>query len=335
MASGKGSPMAGDSLTDIPWEDRPEGEKDIVWRSTKNPIIPRDVLPDGNSVSHGAVTFFAGGFVGVFRCDDSCRRSNLHVGHSVDGYQWTFDEEPIRFESESEGVLAADCGYDPRVCWIENRCYLTWCIEQEGRPTIGIAHTDDFKSFHRHENAFAPFVQNSVLFPRKIGGRYAMLNRPTGPEEKRLSDIYYCESPDMTYWGKHRRVMGRVWSWGPQLIGPGPIPIETQEGWLLIYHGALRSCGGLHYSMGVALLDLEEPWKVIRRPGPYIMSAQALYELTGNTPNVVYPCSALCDASTGRLAVYYGAADTVVCLAHGYVQDLLTFAKESPQLRIG
>ena len=111
-------------------------------------------------------------------------------------------------------------------------------------------------------------------------------------------------------------------------IGAGPIPIETSEGWLLIYHGVLTSCNGFVYSAGVALLDLEQPWKVIARGGPYIISPQTLYECVGDVPNVVFPCAALCDADTGRLAIYYGAADTVTGLAHGHISDLITFARE-------
>ena len=107
------------------------------------------------------------------------------------------------------------------------------------------------------------------------------------------------------------------------------MPIETTEGWLLIYHGVLTSCNGFVYSYGAALLDLEEPWKVIHRAAPYLMSPQELYECVGDTPNVVFPCAALCDPPTGRIAIYYGGADTVTCLAYTTVEDLLAFVKEN------
>ena len=111
-------------------------------------------------------------------------------------------------------------------------------------------------------------------------------------------------------------------------VGGGPVPIETSAGWLLLYHGVLTSCNGYVYSAGVALLDLEEPWKVIARSAPYVLSPQAQYECVGDVPNVVFPCAALCDAGTGRLALYYGAADTVTALAFGYVEELVDFALE-------
>jgi len=105
-------------------------------------------------------------------------------------------------------------------------------------------------------------------------------------------------------------------------------PIETSEGWLLLYHGVLTSCNGFVYSFSVALLDLDEPWKVIARAKPYLLSPQMPYECVGDVPNVVFPCAALCDAGSGRLAIYYGAADSVTGLAFAYVHELVQFAQE-------
>jgi beta-1,4-mannooligosaccharide/beta-1,4-mannosyl-N-acetylglucosamine phosphorylase len=131
----------------------------------------------------------------------------------------------------------------------------------------------------------------------------------------------------MRYWGNHRYVFGTAGGWQSTKVGAGPIPIETSEGWLLIYHGVLTSCNGFVYSAGAALLDLDQPWKVIARGRPYIISPQMLYECVGDVPNVVFPCAALCDADTGRLAIYYGGADTIVGLAFAYVDELIDFVK--------
>jgi beta-1,4-mannooligosaccharide/beta-1,4-mannosyl-N-acetylglucosamine phosphorylase len=116
-------------------------------------------------------------------------------------------------------------------------------------------------------------------------------------------------------------------SWQSTKVGAGPTPIETKEGWLVLYHGVLTSCNGFVYSMGVALLDLDEPWKVIARARDYLLSPQAPYEQVGDVPNVVFPCAALLDRPTDRLTIYYGAADTVVCLAHGYLSEVLSFVR--------
>jgi beta-1,4-mannooligosaccharide/beta-1,4-mannosyl-N-acetylglucosamine phosphorylase len=79
--------------------------------------------------------------------------------------------------------------------------------------------------------------------------------------------------------------------------------------------------------MGAALLDLEEPWRVIARPNAYLLSPQVPYEQVGDVPNVVFPCAALVDEAADRLTVYYGGADTVTCMAHGHLSELLAFVR--------
>lgn len=316
------------NLPGMPWEDRPAGDCRPVWRYSGNPVITRDAVPECNSIFNSAVVSFRDQFAGVFRCDDTSRRMKLHSGFSPDGLTWRIEPEPLRFTCEDPEIGNFVYGYDPRVVWIEDRYYVSWCNWYHG-PTIGVAWTCDFQTFHQFENAFLPFNRNGVLFPRKIGGNFAMLSRPSDNGHTPFGEIYYSESPDLTYWGRHRHVMGPVDnSWMYTKIGAGPIPIETSEGWLLIYHGVLTSCNGFVYSAGTALLDLERPWKVIARSRHYILSPQTLYECVGDVPNVVFPGAALCDAQTGRLAIYYGAADTVTALAFGYVEELIDFTRK-------
>ncbi len=320
--------ILGDALPNIPWQEKPAGDPGVVWRYTHNPIIPRNLLPTSNSIFNSAVVPYQGKFAGVFRCDDNRREMQLHSGRSEDGISWTLSPERIQFIADDPEVVRWEYGYDPRVCWIDDRYYITWCNGYHG-PTIGVAYTHDFKSFHKLENAFLPFNRNGVLFPRKIGGRYAMLSRPSDNGHTPFGDIHYSESPDMTFWGKHRFVMGTKGGWQSTKIGAGPIPIETTEGWLLIYHGVLTSCNGFVYSTGAALLDIDQPWKVIYRTAPYIMSPQTIYECVGDVPNVAFPCAALADSPTGRLAFYYGCADTVTGLAFAQVDELIDFVKRN------
>ncbi len=321
-----------DQLPNIPWQDRPAASSAVIWRYDANPIIPRDILADSNSVFNSAVVAFRGGFAGVFRCDDTSRRMDLHAGFSADGYRWNIRPETIAFQGDPE-VTRKEYRYDPRVCFLEDRYYITWCNGYYG-PTIGVAYTYDFETFHQLKNAFLPFNRNGVLFPRKIGGRYAMLSRPSDNGHTPFGDIYYSESPDMEFWGRHRYVMGvdrtGQSAWQSTKIGAGPTPIETEEGWLLFYHGVLNSCNGFVYSFGAALLDRDQPWKVIRRSRPYLLSPQAQYECVGDVPNVAFPCAALCDGPTGRVAIYYGCADTVTGLAFTTVDGVLDFLRQNP-----
>jgi beta-1,4-mannooligosaccharide/beta-1,4-mannosyl-N-acetylglucosamine phosphorylase len=316
-----------DPIPNLPWEDRPAGCSDVAWRYSRNPVIPRNLIPGSNSIFNSAVIPHDGGFVGVFRTDDTRRVMDVHFGRSADGINWSLEPDPIKFECADPEVAAFVYRYDPRLVKIDDRFWITWCNGYHG-PTIGVGYTDDFKTFHQLENAFLPFNRNGVLFPRKIRNKYVMLSRPSDNGHTPFGEIFLSESPDMVHWGCHRWVMG-TGSWCYTKVGAGPIPIETSEGWLLLFHGVLTSCNGFVYSMGAALLDLEKPWKVIHRAAPYVMSPQMTYECVGDVPNVVFPCAAMVDAATGRLAIYYGAADTVVALAFAKIDELVDWIKHN------
>jgi beta-1,4-mannooligosaccharide/beta-1,4-mannosyl-N-acetylglucosamine phosphorylase len=319
-----------ESIPNIPWEDKPKDfkSKTCVWRYSGNPVIKRDLLPYSNSIFNSAVVPYNGEFRGVFRCDDIRREMLIHSGKSKDGLNWDINPKPIKFTKIDPELEDFEYGYDPRVIKIDDKYYVTWCNGYHGY-TIGMAYTEDFETFYQMENAFLPWNRNGVLFPRKINGNFAMISRPSDTGHTPFGDIFYSESPDATFWGKHRFVMKPTRGWQGTKIGPGPVPIETSEGWLMIYHGVLNSCNGFVYSYGAALLDLDQPWKVIARTEPYMMSPQRDYECVGDVPNVTFPCACLVDQDTGKMAIYYGAADTVTGLAFSYVDDMVDFVKEN------
>lgn len=314
----------------FPWEDRPQNSREIIWRYSKNPIIDRYQLPTSNSIFNSAVILFGDGYAGVFRCDNRAVQMNIHVGFSKDAIHWEIEEDPIVMKSGNTEMIESDYKYDPRVTFIEDRYWLTWCNGYNG-PTIGIAYTFDFKEFFQCENAFLPFNRNGVLFPEKINGKFAMLSRPSDNGHTPFGDIFISYSPDMKYWGEHRCVMKATpfeeSAWQTTKIGAGPVPIKTNEGWLLFYHGVITTCNGYRYAMGAALLDLENPSKVLCRTRSYLLGPAAPYELTGDVPNVVFPCAALLDGN--RIAIYYGAADTVVALAFCYQDEVIDFIKKN------
>jgi beta-1,4-mannooligosaccharide/beta-1,4-mannosyl-N-acetylglucosamine phosphorylase len=320
--------IKGPPLPNIPWEERPQRSTEVVWRSKRNPIIPRDAAPNINSIFNSAVVPFEGHFAGVFRCDDTARLMLLHAGMSQDGVRWEIEPQRIQFRCDDDEIGKFVYAYDPRVCWLEDRYYITWCNGYHG-PTIGVGYTHDFRVFYQMENALLPYNRNGVLFPRRIHGAYAMLSRPSDTGHTPFGDIFYSQSPDLIHWGHHRHVMSPAWGWQATKVGAGPTPIETSEGWLLIYHGVLTSCNGFEYSFGAALLDLDQPWKVIHRTRPYLLNPREYYECVGDTPNVTFPCAALCDPQTGRLAIYYGGADTVTCLAFAWFDELVDFLKKN------
>jgi len=322
--------LNGSSLPNIPWEDRPVSsnpQKELMWRYSRNPIIPRDLTIRSNSIFNSAVVPYKDTFAGVFRCDDTMRNMNIHAGKSKDGINWEIEDEPIHFIKTDPELPDSDYKYDPRVIFIEDRFYIIWCNGYHG-ASIGLGYTVDFENFYQMENPLMPFNRNGALFPRKIGKNYAMFSRPSDSGHTPFGDIFYSESPDLVYWGKHRHVMpASGLGWQSTKIGAGPCPIETTEGWLLFYHGVLTSCNGFVYSFGAALLDLDKPWKVIARGKPYVINPRELYELAGDVPNVTFPCAALVDKDTGRLAIYYGCADTVTGLVFGKIDEIVAWVK--------
>ena len=240
-------------------------------------------MPDANSIFNSAVVPFEKEFTGVFRCDNNARDMQLHAGESIDGIHWEIEPKRIQFQCEDAEIGKFVYGYDPRVCWLEDRFYITWCNGYHG-PTIGVGYTHDFKNFFQMENAFLPYNRNGVLFPRKVNEKYAILSRPSDMGHTAFGDIFYSESPNLIHWGHHRHVMAPAGGWQSTKVGAGPTPIETSEGWLLFYHGVLTSCNGFVYAFGAALLDLDQPWKVIYRTRPYLIQP------TANIMNVLGMC---------------------------------------------
>jgi beta-1,4-mannooligosaccharide/beta-1,4-mannosyl-N-acetylglucosamine phosphorylase len=110
-------------------------------------------------------------------------------------------------------------------------------------------------------------------------------------------------------------------------VGAGPTPIELEDGWLMFYHGVLTSCNGFTYAMGAAILDKDQPWIVKHRADRFLLAPHKDYELVGDVPNVVFPCASLADADSGKIAIYYGGADTVVALAFTTVDEVVDYIK--------
>ena len=313
----------------FPWEERKEGSKEVLWRYSENPVIQRHQIESSNSIFNSAVVPYKDGYAGVFRCDNKAVQMNIHSGFSKDGIHWEINEKPIEMKAGNTEMIESEYKYDPRVVFIEDRYWVTWCNGYHG-PTIGIAYTYDFVEFYQCENAFLPFNRNGVLFPQKIDGKFAMLSRPSDNGHTPFGDIYISYSPDMKYWGEHRVVMKvsdfKESAWQSTKIGAGSVPILTDEGWLIFYHGVITTCNGFRYSLGAAILDTNKPDKVLYRSKEYLLAPSADYELKGDVPNVVFPCAALVDEK-GRVAVYYGAADTVVAMAFGNINEIIDFIK--------
>ncbi|NMA33198.1 MAG: glycosylase [Clostridiaceae bacterium] len=328
--------IIGKPLKNIPWQDKPGNCKGVVWRYTENPIIDRNPTKRCGRVYNSAVIPFGSGFIGVFRADQTDGKARLHLGRSDDAIHWEIEDEPIRWKDEEGKPYDPNYAYDPRLVELDGVFYIIWCTDFGG-AALGLGMTRDFREFIRLENPFPPFNRNGVLFPRKINGKYMLLSRPSDSGHTPFGDIFISESSDLRYWGRHRRVMSRGGSgwWQSTKIGAGPVPIETDVGWLLFYHGVTTTCSGYVYSMGAAILDRDNPSIVKYRSADYLLTPEMPYETTGFVPNVVFPCATLHDAETGRIAIYYGAADTYVALAFAQADEVVEFIKSNSELVYG
>ena len=320
--------MISPKVPNVPWQERPaELNGAPVWRYKENPIIGRNPVKGVARIFNSAVMPYGDEFIGVFRGEQTNGIPYIYLGRSKDAIHWNFEENKINFVDENGESFMPVYAYDPRLVKVEDTYYIIWCQDFYG-AAIGMAKTTDFKTFTRIENPFIPFNRNAVLFPRKINGNYVMLSRPSDSGHTPFGDIFLSESPDMTFWGKHRHVMGKTSEWWESVkIGGGAAPIETSEGWLLFYHGVTNTCNGFVYSFSACILDKEQPWKVKYRCGEYLINPREIYECVGDVQNVTFPCATLCDAETGRIAIYYGCADTCVGLAYTTVDAVVDYVK--------
>ena len=327
--------IIGANVPNMPWQDRPASDESglPLWRYSENPIIGRSPAKGVARIFNSAVIPYKDAFIGVFRGEQTDGVPYIYLGESKDAIHWSFRPDKIRFVKEDGEAFMPNYAYDPRLVKIEDVYYIIWCQDFYG-ASIGMAKTADFRTFTRLENPLIPFNRNAVLFPRKINGKFMMLSRPSDSGHTPFGDIFLSESPDMEYWGHHRHVMSNAsgnW-WENVKIGGGAAPIETSEGWLLFYHGMTNTCNGYVYSIGAAILDRDHPSRVKYRCRTFLLTPQEWYEERGFVPNVTFPCATIHDAQSGRIAVYYGCADTYVGTAFTTVEELVDYIRANNQI---
>lgn len=315
------------------WQEKPIECNSPIWRYTNNPIIDRNPVKNIDRIFNSGISTYNDKFVGIFRGDTTNGIPQLFLGWSEDSINWKINQDKILFFDLNGQPFQPLYSYDPRLIKIDDTYYIIWCTDFNG-PTMGLARTKDFKFFERLPHGFLPYNRNCVLFPEKINGKYLMLSRPSDNGHTKFGDIFVSESPDLIYWGNHKLLMKKSiygeW-WESVKIGAGPAPIKTDQGWLLIYHGVASTCNGFVYSIGGAILDLDDPTKVIYRTDQFLMSPKEWYEERGFVPNVVFPCATLND-NLGHISIYYGAADTYLALAFSTVDILIDFIKDNNSL---
>lgn len=302
----------------------------VIDRYSKNPILTRDDVPYAVATVHNAgVVKFQDRYIMLFRSHLHNGRSIIGRADSKDGFHFDVQPEPFLIPAE-QGIFADYESFgveDLRICPFEDYYLLCYSAYSNHGVRIGLAKTNDFNSVERIALISQADMRNAVIFPEKIKGRYVRLDRPHS--EISPWSIWISYSPDLIHWGDSRRIMqAESYHWDEMKIGPGVPPIKTSQGWLNIYHGVFQTMAGAVYRLGVALHDINDPAKIIAVGDRWILQPEDPWEVSGYVPNVVFSCAAIAEAD-GNIKLYWGAADTVMCVGTTTVERLLQHCLDS------
>ena len=298
----------------------------LISRSIHNPIIKAKDLPfPGECCFNSGAVWHNGEIVMVLNCWDAEWVPHFLIARSKDGIHFNIGNRSIANPPEEYPYAGRKEGiFDTRVTTIDGWHHITYNVSSGLGGRIRLMRTRDFEQFEDMGFITSIDHRNCVIFPEKINGLYARLERPNG-EGSTGGDIYLSYSPDLIYWGKTELVIQKgTRYWESFKIGPGAPPIKTDAGWLIFYHGCRQHMNGIMYNAGVALLDLANPAKVIGKMRACLMWPEEEYEFRGNVPQVVFPTAALPSAADpDQVMVYYGAADSSICLATASIGALV------------
>ncbi len=310
---------------------------DLFQRYSENPIITvRDMPYPANTVFNAGATLVEGKTLLLLRVEDRRGISHLTVARSPDGFgRWHIDPYPTLLpspETHPEEMWGIE---DPRITRLENTDLwaITYTAYSQAGPLVALATTRDFRSFERHGSVMPPEDKDAALFPVRFDGRWAMIHRPVSTFPSTGAHIWISFSPDLKHWGDHRILIPArrgPW-WDANKVGLSPPPMKTDEGWLVLYHGVKSTPAGCIYRVGLALLDLDDPRRLIARSDEWVFAPEAPYELFGDVDKVVFPCGWTLVGDEVRL--YYGGADTAIALAIGSLSELLAWLKAHNSLR--
>lgn len=316
-------------------------------RHIKNPILTRKDIPniypnmiDATSVFNPGAIKYKNKYILILRVQNRGRETFLMKAESSNGIDFKADSKLIDFRGmENVKEKIYHC-YDARVTFLEGRYYLMFAMDMETRCNLGLAVTDDFENYEFLGITSTEDTRNGVIFPEKINGKYIRLERPNkvqlagGPTSG--NTIVVSESDNLLNWRIVEPLMSGRFHYWDELIGSGPTPVKTREGWLHVYHGVATHFGSANiYQGGVSLLDLNNPANLLARGKYNILEPRELYELTGQVPNVCFPSGMIVEEfdkegfalPESKVLIYYGAADTSVGLFETTIQELINEAK--------
>jgi predicted GH43/DUF377 family glycosyl hydrolase len=300
---------------------------ELFQRHKLNPILTAAHWPYPiNTVFNPGATLLPDGTT-LLLCRVEDRRGLSHLcaarsANGVDGWhidpQPTLTADPERFPEETWGIE------DPRITYVpelKKHAVVYTAYAREG-PGVALAFTEDFARYERYGLIMQPEDKDAALFPHRIGGQWAMIHRPVGALGAHMWISY---SSNLRHWGSHKLMLeARLGGWwDANRIGLSPPPIETPQGWLVIYHGVRQNAAGSIYRLGLALFDLSTPERCLKRSDEWVFGPEEPYERRGDVDHVVFPCGYTLAPDGDTLHLYYGAADSSIALATGSVRALL------------
>ena len=296
----------------------------LVTRYQNNPILTKKDVPYEVATVHNAgVAKYGDEYLMLFRSHRHNGRSILGLARSKDGLHFNVDATPF-MEPAQSGIFSVYEEYgieDPRITCIDNEYLITYSAYSPYGVRIGLAKTTDWQSVERFSLITEADYRNVVLFPEKFNGLYARLDRPHS--EISSWSIWISYSPDLRYWGDAKLIMKpEQYHWDEMKIGPGAPPIKTPKGWLSIYHGVFPTMDGSIYRLGVALHDLNDPSEIVGVGDSWILQPEEPYEVTGYVHNVVFTCGVVAE-DDGTVKIYWGGADTVMCVGFARIDELI------------
>jgi len=305
------------------------GYETLLHRSTDNPILTAADWPyPVHSVFNAGATLLKDGTTLLLcRVEDRRGQSHLCAARSADGVGgWTIDPKP---------TLRADAANRPEELWGIEDPRITYVAEIEkyaiaytafgkGGPGVSLALTEDFVHFERCGLVMQPDDKDAALLPRRIDGMFALVHRPIADSG---AHVWISYSPDLRSWGGHRMMLQarRGGWWDANKVGLSPPLIETERGWLMLYHGVRNTAAGCLYRLGAALFDLQQPERLLMRGDEWIFGPEAAYETHGDVANVTFPCGYTIGKDRDTLNLYYGAADTCIGLTTGSIREILNW----------
>jgi predicted GH43/DUF377 family glycosyl hydrolase len=304
-------------------------EANLFTRHSGNPILSRQHWPyPVNSVFNAGVTRLVDGDTLLLcRVEDRTGLSHLCAARSANGIDgWRIDSQPTLVGNPKEYPEEIWGIEDPRITYVPelDKYVIAYTSFAQGGPGVSLALTKDFKSFERYGVIMQPEDKDAALLPRRIGGLWALIHRPMTTLGVHMWISY---SPDLRHWGSHKvmLVARRGGWWDANKIGLCSPPIETANGWLVLYHGVRQTASGGIYRLGLALFDLDKPDICLQRGDSWMFGPEAPYEREGDVKNVVFPCGQTIDADGDTIRLYSGAADSCVAMATGSIRALLSW----------